>query len=239
MGADMTADEIVIEVELPKGAVTVSADYERAAPADATVVIAHGAGAGYRHPFMTGFSAGLVDAGFATLRFAFPYAQAGRRMPGPAAHAVATWSAAVATARELAPTGESIVACGKSYGGRMASTADAEGVIDVDALLYLGYPLHPPGDPDRLRVAHLPDVRAPQIFVSGRADPFVLPAEQLEAAVGSCVAADGRPGLLLWVDGNHSFEVKGHKRPADEIGRSLAGVVAPLVRSALDGSGSG
>lgn len=217
-----------IAVELPSGRTEVSADYESPDGAWATIAIAHGAGAGYRHPFLLGFARGMRDRGVATLRFNFPYVEAGRRMPGPAAHAVAAWTAALGFARERAGLGP-VWASGKSYGGRMASMAAAEGAITPAGLVYLGYPLHPPGDPSKARVAHLPDVPQPQLFVEGTNDPFIDPHAQLEQAVASC-----RDATIAWIDGGgHSFEVKGRKRPADEIGADLAPLVAEFLRARI------
>lgn len=211
---------------LPGGVVEVSAAWARPLGAWAVVAIAHGAGAGYRHPFLVGLARGLQREGLATLRFNFAYSEAGRRMPGPAAHAVAAWTGIEAWAAQNA-TDLPLWALGKSYGGRMASMAAAEGAIDPVGLIYLGYPLHPPGDPANARVAHLPAVRQPQLFVEGTNDPFVDPHDQLEAAVTSCQDA-----TLHWIEGGgHSFEVKGRKRPADEIGAELAPLVAEWVRS--------
>ncbi|MCR2784464.1 MULTISPECIES: alpha/beta family hydrolase [unclassified Microbacterium] len=213
-------------VALPTGEVTVSAAFETPADPWAAMAIAHGAGAGYSHPFLVGFARGMRAAGVATLRFNFPYVEAGRRMPGPAAHAVATWRAADAALRAQAP-GVPVWAAGKSYGGRMASMAAAEGEIAPAGLVYLGYPLHPPGQPEKLRVAHLPDVAPPQLFVEGTNDPFVDPHAELDDAVASC-----RDAAVHWVDGgNHSFEVKGRKRPADEVGEGLADVVVAWLRA--------
>src|SRR5690606_15694306 len=124
-----------------------------------TVLVAHGAGAGMEHPFLVGFTDALNARGFSTLRFNFPYREQGRRMPGPAAHAIATWRAAVAHVRAHSPEGQ-LWAAGKSYGGRMASMAAADGLA-VDGLIYLGYPLHPPGSPEKLRAAHLPAIDTP------------------------------------------------------------------------------
>ncbi|MFB7844742.1 alpha/beta family hydrolase [Microbacterium sp. NPDC056052] len=221
-----------LPVPLPAGTVEVSAVFGPArGDIDATagaplVVIAHGAGAGMDHPFLTGFSAALRAAGLHTLRFTFPYLEAGRRMPGPAAHAILTWRAAIAAARERGSG--SVVACGKSYGGRMASMAAAdEAGLDADALVYLGYPLHQPGKPEKPRIEHLPAVMQPQLFVEGTSDPFVQPLSQLEEAVASC-----RDARILWIDGGgHSFEVKGRKRPTEEIGAELAPLVADFARS--------
>lgn len=225
----MTSGEETAErfqVALPSGAVGVDAAFEQPAGAWAAIVIAHGAGAGYRHPFLAGFARAMRDAGVATLRFNFAYLQAGRRMPGPAAHAIAAWSAAMQFARDRSG-GTPVWASGKSYGGRMASMAAAEGVIDPAGLVYLGYPLHPPGDPAKARVVHLPQVAQPQLFVAGTNDPFIDPPSQLEGAVASCQDA-----TIAWIEGGgHSFEVKGRKRPADEIAAGLGPLVADWMRA--------
>lgn len=210
------------EVELPNGTATVSALWAPAA-GRGTVVVAHGAGAGMEHPFLTGFTDALNAAGYSTLRFNFPYREQGRRMPGPASHAIATWRAAVAHARSLAP-GNGLWAAGKSYGGRMASMAVAEG-MSVDGLIYLGYPLHPPGKPEKPRTEHLPVITAPQLFVEGTNDPFIQPLSQFEQAVATC--QDAR---IVWIEGGgHSFEVKGNKRAPEVVGASLAPLVTEFT----------
>ena len=145
-------------------------------------------------------------------------------MPGPAAHAIATWNAAVAYVRanDAAAT---VWATGKSYGGRMASMAVAEG-LEVDGLAYLGYPLHPPGRPEKPRIEHLPAIRVPQLFIEGTNDPFIQPISQFEDAVATC-----RNARVEWIDGaGHTFEVKGRKRPAADIGAALAPLVADFIR---------
>lgn len=188
------------------------------------MIVAHGAGTGKDHPFLTGYTAALDALGFSTLRFNFPYVEQGRRMPGPAAHAIATWNAVVGFARAADPDA-SVWATGKSYGGRMASMAVAEG-LEVEGLAYLGYPLHPPGRPEKPRIEHLPAIGVPQLFVEGTNDPFIQPISQFEDAVATCQNAE-----VVWIEGGgHTFEVKGRKRPASEIGASLAPVVAEFVR---------
>lgn len=221
----MTGDDVLrLGVELPNGTVEISAAFESADGAWATLAIAHGAGAGFDHPFMVGFARGMRSAGVSTLRFNFPYVEAGRRMPGPAAHAIRTWQAVAERAAELSP--EPLWAAGKSYGGRMASMAAAEGVIDPQGLIYLGYPLHPPGRPEKPRIEHLPSVPQRQLFVEGTRDPFIDPHEQLIEAVASC-----RDASIAWIDGGgHSFEVAGRKRPADVVGEELAPLVAAWMR---------
>lgn len=213
-----------LSVALPSGGVEVTAAWSGPADAGAIVAIAHGAGAGMDHPFLIGLAEELNARGVRTLRFNFPYVEAGRRMPGPAAHAVLTWRAVLAEARTR---GTRVWACGKSYGGRMASMAAAEGGFDVEGLIYLGYPLHPPGRPEKPRAEHLPRIAVPQLFVEGENDPFIQPREQFEGVVATCTDA-----RIAWIAGaNHSFEVKGARRPADEIGRGLAPLVADAIRA--------
>lgn len=212
-----------IAVELPTGPTSISADWV-AGDSAKIVIIAHGAGTGKDHPFLTGFAEALGELGFSTLRFNFPYVEQGRRMPGPAAHAIATWRAVVAFARETDPDA-TVWATGKSYGGRMASMAVADGLV-VNGLAYLGYPLHAPGKPEKPRIEHLPAIGVPQLFVEGTNDPFIQPIAQFEEAVATCQDAE-----VVWIDGGgHTFEVKGRKRPASEIGASLAPFVAEFVR---------
>lgn len=211
-----------VPVDLPSGPTSVTADWAEGTRRD-TVIIAHGAGAGKDHPFLIGFADALAERGFATLRFNFPYVEQGRRMPGPAPHAVATWRAVVAAVRANDP-GTRIWAAGKSYGGRMASLAVAEG-MDVSGLVYLGYPLHAPGKPEKPRAEHLPAIAVPQLFVEGSKDPFIQPLAQFESVVSTC--QDAR---VAWIDGGgHSFEVAGRKRPADEVGASLVPLVTDFL----------
>jgi predicted alpha/beta-hydrolase family hydrolase len=218
----VSARPVRIPAVLPTGATEVSGLWSPAG--DTTVALAHGAGAGMEHPFLAGLADALAADGVSVLRFVFPYVEAGRRMPGPAAHAVATWAGVEAWLADAAPG--PFTAVGKSYGGRMASVATAEGVIAPARSIYLGYPLHPPGRPDKARREHLPAIAVPQLFVEGENDPFIDPREQFDEVLASC--QDAR---VHWIaGGNHSFEVKGARRPADEIGAGLAPVVADFAR---------
>jgi len=212
-----------LAVALPGGETSVSLAVDAAESPRGIVALAHGAGAGMRHPFLAGLGAALAGEGLTVIRFNFPYVEAGRRMPGRPADAIATWRAVVAHAsREGLP----VWAAGKSYGGRMASMAAAEGDFPVRGLIYLGYPLHPPGRPDRPRAEHLPAIDAPQLFVEGENDPFIQPREQFDAVVATCQDA-----TVSWIEGgDHSFAVKGRKRAADVIGAELAPIVAAFVR---------
>lgn len=190
--------------------------------ADATVVVAHGAGAGMEHPFMVGFTRGLADEGIASLRFNFPYREAGRRFPDRPPAAIDAWRTVMESATALSDG--PVWAAGKSFGGRMASMAVAEG-MQAAGLVYLGYPLHPPGKPDRLRDEHLPDVHVPQLFLQGTNDPFAT-GDLLDRVVARLDDA-----TLEWIDGaGHSFEVKGVERAAAEIGAALAPRAAAFMR---------
>ncbi|WP_347111065.1 alpha/beta family hydrolase [Paenarthrobacter sp. S56] len=190
----------------------------------ATLVVAHGAGAGMEHPFLQGFAEALAAEDVATLRFNFPYREAGRRFPDRPPLAVATWRAVMDRAAEISD-GEPLWAAGKSFGGRMASMAVAEG-MDAAGLIYLGYPLHAPGKPEKLRDEHLYGVTAPMLFLQGTRDTFATP-KLLE----SVVSRIGPTATLQWVEGgDHSFAVKGHKRSASEVGASLAPEVVRYLK---------
>lgn len=216
--------DVATTVALPTGEVRIPLMWDGPDDPRAVVALAHGAGAGPEHPFLSGFARTLAAAGFAVARFAFPYVVAGRRMPGPAAHATATWDAVLPAVARAAPQ-VPVIAAGKSYGGRMASLAAAAGTISPSALVYLGYPLHPPGRPQRLRADHLPGIAARQLFVSGTRDAFVQPTDALETAVAACPRAE-----ILWMAGaTHAFEVAGRRRPADAIGADLAADVVPWL----------
>jgi uncharacterized protein len=158
-------------LETPKG--DVSAAWHDGGKRASALVVAHGAGAGMDHPFITGFCDELATSGVSALRFNFPYLEAGRRSPGSPKDATAAVVAAVdaATART---DGRPVFAGGKSYGGRMASVAAAEG-MPAAGLVFLGYPLHAPGRPDQVRDEHLYGLSQPMLFLQGTKDPFADP----------------------------------------------------------------
>ena len=211
------------------GDLQVSGLYARPENPFATLVLAHGAGAGMEHPFMAGFTNALNDDGVATLRFNFPYREAGRKFPDRPPLAIATWRAAMEEAGSRAAAHSDagpVWAAGKSFGGRMASMAVAEG-MPAAGLVYLGYPLHPPGKPEKLRDEHLYGLTLPMLFMQGTRDTFATP-ELLEGVV----ARIGPTATLQWYDGgDHSFAVAGKKRDAGEIGASVAAPVAAYLRS--------
>ncbi|QDY91247.1 dienelactone hydrolase [Arthrobacter sp. UKPF54-2] len=218
----MAAAELPIKIDV--GDTAVSAVYARPADAAATLVVAHGAGAGMEHPLLRGFTGALNDAGIATLRFNFPYREAGRKFPDRPPAAISAWRAAMDAAAARAE-GEPLWAAGKSFGGRMASMAVAEG-MPAAGLVYLGYPLHPPGKPEKLRDEHLYGLTVPMLFLQGSRDTFATPG-----LLESVVARIGGAATLQWCEGgDHSFAVAGRKRAPEEIGADLAAAAAEFIR---------
>lgn len=218
----MGVDESRIAIDVD-GA-PISGIYARPPQPFATLVLAHGAGAGMEHPFLGGLARALNDDGVATLRFNFPYREAGKRFPDRPPAAIAAWRAVMAEAAYRSE-GEPLWAAGKSFGGRMASMAVAEGMPAV-GLVYLGYPLHPPGKPERLRDEHLYGLTLPMLFLQGTRDTFATP-ELLEGVVSRI----GPTATIEWCDGgDHSFDRVGVKKSAADVGASLAGPVAAFLR---------
>jgi predicted alpha/beta-hydrolase family hydrolase len=153
--------------------------------ADRAVLLAHGAGADMHSPALIAIADALAAAGIPSLRFNFPYTAAGRRSPDRPAVLAASVREAVhelAQRTKLAP--ERLVIGGRSMGGRICSmvVADDEDPLRALGLLLLGYPLHPPGKPEQLRVEHFPRLRVPCMFVSGTRDAFGTPEELKRAA---------------------------------------------------------
>ena len=190
-------------------------------PADARLlyVLAHGAGAGMRHPFLESLAQRLADRSVATLRYQFPYMERRASRPDPPAVAAATVRAAVAEAARVAP-GLPLVAGGKSFGGRMTSTAQAEDPLSgVRGLVFLGFPLHPPGRPGDKRAEHLAQVRIPMLFLQGDRDEFA-DLNLLKPVVKRLGAG---ATLYLVEGGDHSFHV------LKRSGRTDSDVMSELV----------
>ena len=201
----------------------VSAVWTPASVPAPAMVVAHGAGAGMDHPFIAGFCRALADEGVSALRFNFPYIEAGRRSPDRPANAIATFRAAVdaATARTV---DRPVFGGGKSYGGRMASMAAAEGA-PVAGLVFLGYPLHAPGKTDQVRDEHLYGLEIPMLFLQGTKDPFADP----EVLAGVLAKLGARATHVPFEGAGHSFE-RSRKDDQRENGAALAPHVAAFVR---------
>lgn len=221
----MAIPEERIRIETPGGETTGAL----AMPPDpaAVLVVAHGAGGTMDSPFLTGFTRSVNDAGIATLRFNFVYAERGRKAPDAESKLRAAWVAAFDEAADRAP-GLGVFAGGKSLGGRIASMGVADGELAAAGLVFIGYPLHPPGKPDRVRDQHLYRIEAPMLFLQGTADPFARP-EVLEPVLRRL----GRRAEYHPVDGgDHSFRVRGVKRDDREIGASLGLIASRFVHGA-------
>jgi predicted alpha/beta-hydrolase family hydrolase len=173
------------------------------ARARALYVLAHGAGAGMKHPFLERIAQSLGSNSIATFRYEFPYMQAGKNRPDPPAVAEAAVRAAVAEATRAAP-GLPILAGGKSFGGRMTSQAQAkEPLPGVRGLVFCGFPLHAPGRPGVERAEHLSAVQIPMLFLQGTRDEFAT----LDLLQGVLKRLGGRATLHLIDEGDHSFKV--------------------------------
>lgn len=135
------------------------------------VIVAHGAGNDMHNALLVHLSEGLCRAGHLSLRFNFPYKEKGQKAPDPQAKLVRTWQAAFDFIKNHPEFSTPfIVAAGKSMGGRVASQMAADELLPVEALVFLGYPLHPPGKTDQLRDAHLHRIAVPMLFFAGTRD---------------------------------------------------------------------
>src|SRR3989475_287431 len=182
-------------------------------------VLAHGAGAGMRHAFLEAFAQRLAERSIATLRYQFLYMEQRARRPDPPAVAAATVRAAVAEAARVAP-GLPLVAGGKSFGGRMTSTAQAEAPLPgVRGLVFLGFPLHPPGRPGDSRAEHLAQLQIPMLFLQGTRDDFA----DLKLLKPLVQRLGQRATLHLVEGGDHSFHV------LNRSGRTDADVLEELT----------
>jgi predicted alpha/beta-hydrolase family hydrolase len=214
---------------LDVGGATVSTAWIAPKGSVATLVLAHGAGAGMDHPFMAGFSRAIAEAGVSTVRFNFPYVERGKRSPDPERVLRDTWLAAFDAAVRKAG-GHPVLAGGKSLGGRIASMCVADGMA-ADGLVFLGYPLHPPGKPERIRDEHLYRITVPMLFLQGTKDPFATPA-----VLAKVVRKLGDRATLEPVEGGgHSFKVGGAKADDREIAMALAETASPFVKRVAAG----
>jgi len=194
-------------------------------PADARwlYVFAHGAGAGMRHRFMSAVAEALAERGVATLRYQFPYTEAGGRRPDPPGVLQATVRAAVAAAALAAP-GLPLLAGGKSLGGRMTSSAAAKSSLPgVRGLVFVGFPLHAPGRSGTERAEHLEQVGIPMLFLQGTRDALA----DLDLIRTVCDRLGPRATLHVVDGGDHSFAVlKRSGRSEDEVIEELADTIA-------------
>ena len=192
---------------------------------ETAVIIAHGAGNDMTTPLLEEYARGMARAGYPALRFNFLYANEGRKSPDSQGVLIKTWAAAYEFALSRLNT-RSFIATGKSMGGRIASQMAAGNELPVDRLVFLGYPLHPANDPERLRDAHLYGLTVPMLFFAGTRDPLcsmtrLIPVlERLRA-----------PHHLHTIEGgDHSFHVpkSAHRTDEEIYGEIIAETIAWL-----------
>jgi uncharacterized protein len=197
-----------------------------AAPqAKAALILAHGAGAGQKSPFMVRFAKGMADRGITTATFDFAYIEAKKSVPDRAPVLEQRWRDALEEAKTKKEfKGLTIAIGGKSMGGRIASHIASQGVDGVSAVVFLGYPLHPPGKPDQRRDAHLPQIAERMLFVQGSKDPFGT-ADEIEALLPSLKRAT----LRVVAGGDHSFKVPGKQAQKDAAIEDIMDDVAAFI----------
>ncbi len=224
-GAD--PQPVVIRVD-PGG--PVSGLLVRAEVSRACCVLAHGAGAGMRHPFLSQTAEGLWERRISSLRYQFPYMERGSKRSDPPSVAHAAVRAAVAEVPRLLPE-SALFAGGKSFGGRMTSQAQSESPLPgVRGLVFLGFPLHPPGQPGTERGKHLFHIQVPMLFLQGDRDEFA----NLDLLQSVTQELGARATLRLFPGANHSFHVSARTGRRDsEIQAELLDAIRDWIEKVL------
>jgi predicted alpha/beta-hydrolase family hydrolase len=199
----------------------------------ACYVLAHGAGAGMAHPSMAAVAAELAERNIATLRYQFPYMEEGSKRPDPTALCHATVRAAVAEAGRRLPK-LPLIAGGRSFGGRMTSQAQAKSPLPgVRGLAFIGFPLHPAGQPSEDRAEHLFDVQIPMLFLQGTRDALAE-LSLLRPLVGRL---GDRATLKLFEHADHSFHVPAKSGRKDaEVRSEMLDALAAWTKAVTSGS---
>ena len=203
----------------------------------ATLILAHGAGAGQTSRFITNFAEGLAARGVDILTFNFLYIEERRKVPDRAEVLEACYRAVIDVARSYAPfSGNKVFIGGKSMGGRIAShlaAADDATAAAISGLVLLGYPLHPPGKPEQLRVAHLENIRMPVLVIQGERDSFGSP-EELRPHLAKIPMA---VTLHAVENGDHSLAVpKRASVPTEKVHADLQAMITGWIDERAHGS---
>ena len=196
-----------------------------------TLILGQGAGAGQTSNFMVEFADALAARGIDIVTFNFLYTERGRRLPDPTSRLEQCCREVIQAVLNLLEFRENRLAIGgKSMGGRIASQVAAADAGPVAGLVFLGYPLHPPGRPDRLRAEHLSRIKAPMLFVQGSRDAFGTP-DELRPIIDRLPA---RADLHVVEGGDHSFKVprKSGLRQ-DEVYRQIQDSIASWLRRTI------
>jgi uncharacterized protein len=192
---------------------------------ETAIVLAHGAGGNRRAPFLVTVADGLAAAGHRVVLMNFPYTEAGKRLPDPPALLEASVDAVAAYA-ETTLEARRVILGGKSMGGRMASQLVAKG-RQAAGLVFLGYPLHPPGNVEKMRDAHLAAIAPPMLFIQGTRDAFAR-WDLIEAVT----ARLPRATLVRIEDGDHSFRVpKRTGRGAADVERAIVSAITAWIET--------
>jgi predicted alpha/beta-hydrolase family hydrolase len=192
--------------------------------ATAVLVLAHGAGAGQRHPFMVVAAKGLAARRISVVTFDFPYMRERRHVPDKAPVLEAAFRQVIDATREWSGTTQVFIG-GKSMGGRMATHLGAQGLDGLLGIVALGYPLHPPGRPDKPRTEHLPSIRVPVLIVQGERDTFGTP-DELKPVIATMKTT---VTLHVVAGGDHSLAVRGKNK--DEAFSDVLDAVARWLTS--------
>ena len=209
------------KIKVPAGEVSVAFDGPEKAPV--LLVLAPGAGAPLSADFMVEIASLIAAEGVRVCRFNFVYQELGRKAPDRQPVLEETYRAVLDAVR---PASGHVVIGGKSLGGRIASMIAATGA-PTDGLVLLGYPLHPPGRPERIRKAHLPDISVPMLFIEGTRDPF-CPLGTLEEVRREITAPNE---VAVIDDGDHSLKVrKSSGRSTKEAWAEAAAAVCAWLR---------
>jgi predicted alpha/beta-hydrolase family hydrolase len=195
--------------------------------AGVTVLLGHGAGADQLSGFMRMVAGGLAARGCDALTFNFLYKEQGRSVPDPKGRLESCYRAVIDWAiNNKKLKGNKLVIGGKSMGGRIASQVAAEEGKRVTGLVFLGYPLHPPGRPDKLRDEHLKEIKVPMLFCQGSRDTFGT-ADEIKAIIKK----HKLPATLYVIEsGDHSFKVPKHVKPQQQVYEDVMDEVAAWVR---------
>ena len=225
---ELSAERVSIRVSDRLG--QVSGVLMRPPDASALLVLGHGAGAGIHSPFMVSCAEVLGNLGIATLRYQFPYMEKGKKRPDPPAVAQATVRRVIGYAGEVAGDLPRF-AGGKSFGGRMTSSAAAAEPLErVNGLVFFGFPLHPPGKPSLDRAQHLKQVGVPVLFLQGTRDALAR-----MDLVRNVVASLGSSATLHVLDGgDHSFRtLKKLGRSEEDVWSELGEAVSNWIKAVV------
>jgi len=218
--------KIVIDEYTTVSSVWAVPDNFRPGKTDA-LILAHGAGNDMNHPFLSFVHEALAAEGWLTIKFNFPYKEQGKKPPDVAAKLERTFRAVSLDLRDdkaLRP--RRLFIGGKSLGGRIASHLAAQGE-EVAGLVFLGYPLHPPGQSNKLRVAHLRDISCPMLFISGSKDSFC----QLKILKQTLKSLKKQTDLHIIEGGDHSFRVpKQTGRTEKEVWREIVSAISQWLK---------